>query len=141
MSLNFEKFIAAHEHYYEAALQEIKNCRKMSHRMWWIFPQVKGLGLTETSKLYALRDLEEAKEFLGHPVLGKHLIEISQAVLGCNSSADAIFGNPDDRKLRSSMTLFSLVPDSDAVFKAVLEKFFKGECDSKTLDLLEITLL
>lgn len=137
MSLPFEKFLNAHEQSYEQALKEIKNCRKTSHWMWWIFPQFRNLGVSETSKNYALQNLEEAKAFLEHPVLGAHLIEISKAVLDCNSSAIIIFGSPDDKKLRSSMTLFSLVPESHPVFKDVLKNKFKGECDSKTFDLLK----
>ncbi len=105
--------------------------------MWYIFPQVAGLGFSETSRYYAIKDLDEAHAYLHHPVLGPRLIEICEALLQLDSNnAGDIFGSPDDMKLRSSMTLFAEVEDTDKVFNLVLNKFFKGLKDNKTLRLL-----
>ena len=105
--------------------------------MWFIFPQVAGLGFSETSKFYAIKSKAEAAAYLNHEVLGKRLLEITEALLTIQGkSANQIFGNPDDAKLKSSMTLFNAVSD-DAVFQKVLEKYFQGEEDQKTLKLLE----
>jgi len=135
---NLERFIGAQEKTYATALMEIKKGRKQSHWMWYIFPQVQGLGLSETSKRYAIRDLDEAQDFLQHPLLGNRLVAICEALLTLpGNDAHAIFGSPDDLKLRSSMTLFSSVDNSNAVFKSVLDKFFKGAKDAKTLQLIQ----
>ncbi|MEJ7588818.1 MAG: DUF1810 domain-containing protein [Ferruginibacter sp.] len=120
-----QRFIDVQEQYYPVALSEIKNGRKLSHWMWYIFPQVQGLGFSPTSKLYAIRDLQEASEFLQHPVLADRLVNICHALLELDSNyAHAIFGSPDDLKLKSSMTLFASVNNADPVFQRVLEKFF-----------------
>ena len=133
------RFIDAQQSAYDVALSEIKSGRKMSHWMWYIFPQVKGLGFSETSKFYGIESLDEAGAYLEHPVLGKRLIEICEALLKLKSvQADEVFGRPDDMKLKSSMTLFAAVPNSNVVFSAVLEKFFKGEQDKNTLRILGI---
>lgn len=132
------RFITAHEQDYATALAEIKAGKKRSHWMWYIFPQIRGLGMSPTSQYYAIADLGEAKAFLQHPLLGQHLIEISHALLRQpKRKAIAIFGGPDDLKLRSSMTLFANVPDTNPVFQVVLEEFFAGEADAKTLALIE----
>jgi uncharacterized protein (DUF1810 family) len=132
-----KRFIEAQAHDYEIALAEIRAGRKRSHWMWYIFPQIKGLGLSSTSQHYAIRDLKEAQAYLRHPVLGVRLIGISKALLELKSSnASLIFGSPDDLKLRSSMTLFAAVPDSDPVFQQVLQKYFQGKTDPHTLTLL-----
>ncbi len=134
---NLQRFIDAQEIDYPRALAEIKNGRKQSHWMWYIFPQIAGLGLSETTKHYAINDINEATAYLEHPVLGARLIEISTALLQVNNkTAHDIFGSPDDRKLRSSMTLFSAVPNADPVFQAVLDKYFNGENDLKTVALI-----
>jgi uncharacterized protein (DUF1810 family) len=134
---NLERFIEAQQNDYATALAEIKNGRKESHWMWYIFPQVLGLGYTSTSMEYAIQDLDEATAYLNHPVLGKRLTEISNALLTLETNdADKIFGGTDSLKLRSSMTLFSIVPDADVVFQKVLDKFFNGAKDDKTLQLL-----
>ena len=131
------RFIEAQENNYATALAEIRNGRKQSHWIWYVFPQIRGLGQSETSKYYAIRDLQEATEYLQHPVLGKRLIEISRALLELKEdNAHKIFGSPDDLKLRSSMTLFALVKDADPVFQQVLDKFFRGERDKNTLALV-----
>lgn len=131
------RFLEAQNHVYLKALSEIRNGKKVSHWMWFIFPQIKGLGQSEAAKLYGITDLEEAKAYLEHPILGKHLIEISQAVLNIEGkSATAIFGTPDDLKLRSSMTLFAKVPDSNPIFEKILDKYYEGRSDELTLRIL-----
>jgi uncharacterized protein (DUF1810 family) len=135
--MNLKKFIDAQEKTYEKALSEIQRGQKKSHWMWYIFPQVKGLGFSETSKFYAIEDLEEAAAFLKDPVLGKRLVQISQALLDLKDlSASQIFGSPDDMKLKSSMTLFSTIDNTHPVFRQVLDKFFKGAMDEKTLSII-----
>ena len=133
---NLERFIDAQEASYEIALSEIKSGRKKSHWMWYIFPQVQGLGFSETSKFYAIKDIGEAKAFLEHPVLGERLVRICNALLHLESdNAHNIFGSPDDLKLRSSMTLFSSL-NINPVFQKLLEKFFNGKKDDKTLQII-----
>lgn len=134
--MGLERYIKAQERDYSRALSEIRNGRKISHWMWYIFPQIAGLGYSEMSHHYAIKDMDEAKEYLAHPVLGKRLIEISNALLNHSQSARSIMGSPDDLKLRSCMTLFSLVPGADPVFEQVLKKFFDGKKDNATLELL-----
>jgi uncharacterized protein (DUF1810 family) len=105
--------------------------------MWYIFPQIQGLGSTETSKFFAIKSIEEAQEFLEHPVLGSRLLEISNALLNLKeNNATAIFGSPDDMKLRSSITLFAEVDHAEQVFQKVLDKFFNGRRDNKTLQII-----
>lgn len=132
------RFLDAQSNSYEQALSEIKSGRKRSHWMWFIFPQLQGLGYSETARFYAIKDLPEARLYLQHPVLGPRLIEISKAMLALEGkTANQILGNPDDLKLRSSMTLFASVPGADPVFQAVLDKYYGGEEDEKTLQLLK----
>ena len=138
MKNDLNKFKGAQERDYQIALTEIKNGRKQSHWMWYIFPQIKGLGLSQTSKYYAINDIEEAKNYLSHPILGSRLIEISNKLLKLNTdNALSIFGSPDDLKLKSSMTLFSLVEKTNPVFQLVLDKYFKGEKDSQTMQIIK----
>ena len=114
-------------------MREIKSGRKTSHWMWYIFPQLSGLGHSQTARYYAIRDRAEAEAYLAHPVLGKRLLEISSELLKLESSdATAVMGWPDDLKLKSSMTLFSLV-SREPVFRQVLEKYFRGEEDAYTV--------
>ena len=123
---NLKRFIDAQEANYQIALSEIKNGRKQSHWMWYIFPQIHGLGFSETSKFYSIKNIQEAEEFLKHPILGRRLIEICNKLLELESNdANKIFGSPDDLKLKSSMTLFSSLHNSNPVFQSVLEKFFQ----------------
>jgi len=132
-----QRFMEAQENDYQAAFAEIKRGKKQTHWMWYIFPQVQGLGFSETSRYYAIRDIDEATAFLTHPVLGRRLIRISKKLLELETNdAQEVFGNPDDIKLRSSMTLFASVPRSDGVFERVLQKFFRGQKDNQTLALL-----
>jgi uncharacterized protein (DUF1810 family) len=134
----YKRFVTAQQNDYPIALSEIKNGQKRSHWMWYIFPQLDGLGFTETSRYYALHNIDDAASYLAHPVLGIRLIEISRELLSLEGkSANAVFGTPDDLKLKSSMTLFALVPDTDKVFEQVLEKYYNGTKDSKTLLLLK----
>lgn len=134
--MNLERFEQAQEGVYERALREIRNGRKESHWMWFIFPQIQGLGRSEISMYYAIRDLAETEAYLAHPVLGARLREISGALLElATSDAHAVFGSPDDLKLRSSMTLFHFV-SGEAVFGQVLDKFFGGMPDRLTVGIL-----
>ncbi|MGH2647582.1 MAG: DUF1810 domain-containing protein [Ginsengibacter sp.] len=131
---NLQRFIDAQENVYSVALGEVKRGRKQNHWMWFIFPQIQGLGFSPTSKLYAIKDTSEAKIFLHQPLLSRRLIEISNELLQLESNdAHAIFGSPDDMKLQSSMTLFSSVHDANPVFNLVLKKFFNGIKDMNTL--------
>ena len=135
--LNLQRFLDAQATDYAPALAEIKNGRKRSHWMWYIFPQIQGLGFSSISQRYAIQDAAEAAAYLQHPVLGARLLEISQALLGlAGSNATGIMGSPDDLKLRSSMTLFGAVPGASPVFQQVLDKFFGGKPDGQTLRLL-----
>jgi len=132
---HLHKFIKAQERDYETAIAEIKNGRKHSHWMWYIFPQMQGLGFSETSRYYAIKNIDEAIAYLNHPILGKRLIEISKILLILpGNNANKILGTPDDLKLKSSMTLFSALPNTDPVFQSVLNKFFNGEKDQATLN-------
>ncbi|HEY5368840.1 MAG TPA: DUF1810 domain-containing protein [Hanamia sp.] len=135
---DLQRFLDAQEKNYLDALSEIKNGKKQSHWMWYIFPQIQGLALSETSKFYAIKNIQEAKEFLDHPVLGKRLIEISKALLNLETNdAHKIFGSPDEMKLHSSMTLFSSLSGPNTVFQKVLDKYCDGKKDEKTLELIE----
>lgn len=134
---HLQRFLDAHLRDFPAALAEIKGGRKLSHWMWYIFPQIAGLGTTEISAYYSIQNLEEAKAYLEEPLLRSHLLEISEALLALESNdANKIFGFPDDMKLKSSMTLFSEANPDIAVFQKVLDKFFNGIKDQKTIDLL-----
>jgi uncharacterized protein (DUF1810 family) len=133
-----QRFVAAQESDYATALAEIKSGRKRSHWMWYIFPQIHGLGFSETSRFYAIKNRQEAEDFLHHPVLGPRLIAICQALLTLGSNnATQVLGSPDDVKLKSSMTLFGALDNANPVFEAVLQKFFNGTKDQKTLQQLD----
>ena len=134
---DLDRFLEAKQNDYETALSEMKLGRKRSHWMWYIFPQIAGLGFSKMSRYYAITDLEEAKEYLEHPILGARLKEISQSLLDLDSDAHAIFGSPDDLKLHSSMTVFAYMePDDNSIFIKVLEKFFDGELDLNTMRII-----
>lgn len=139
MEKDLNRFIEAQENDYEIALSEIKSGRKRSHWMWYIFPQFKGLGYSETSKFYAITDSNEARNFLNHPILGARLREITTELLQLEqNNAFKVMGSPDDLKLKSSMTLFNAIDETkENVFEKVLEKFFKGTVDTKTINLLK----
>ena len=132
------RFVRAQQGDYERALAEIRSGRKRSHWMWYIFPQLQGLGFSATSRRYAIKSLDEAKAYLTHPVLGPRLIACCEAALGVTGrSALQVFGAPDDMKLRSSATLFERVAPVGSVFEQVLEKYFGAERDQVTLRLLD----
>ena len=134
---DLNRFLNAQQRDYATALTEIKAGRKRSHWMWYIFPQIEGLGFSDMAKRYAINDLAEATDYLAHPVLGRRLKEISTALLNLPSNhATEVMGSPDDLKLRSSMTLFALVEGNDSVFNKVLKKFFDGHKDPATLQLV-----
>lgn len=132
-----EHFLSAQKNSYPIALAEIKSGRKQSHWMWYIFPQLAGLGHSEMASRYAIRDLEQAHCYLSHPILGKRLLEISRAAHSSPATdAAALMGSPDEFKLWSCMTLFSLVPRADPIFEKVLERFFDAAPDARTLELI-----
>lgn len=136
--MGLERFKKAQENDYSIALNEIKSGRKRSHWMWYIFPQVAGLGMTETSRHYAIKDMREATDYLLDTELGLRLVTICNALLKLETNDPyAIFGSPDDLKLKSSMTLFDAVPATFPVFSEVLDKFYAGERDLRTLELLK----
>ena len=131
------RFVRAQERDYEQALSEIRSGRKRSHWMWYVFPQLDGLGFSPTSRHYAIKSLSEAEAYLRHPTLGARLIECAQAVLTVQGrSATELFGSPDDVKLRSSATLFARVSPPGSVFEQLIQRFFGGEPDETTLRLL-----
>jgi len=135
--MRLERFKEAQKQDYETALSEIKSGKKRGHWMWYIFPQIAGLGMTETSRYYAIKNLDEATAYLQDQELGARLVNISKALLQLMTSDPyEIFGTPDDLKLKSSMTLFDAVPEASPVFGQVLDKFYQGQRDQKTLALL-----
>lgn len=137
MKDGLERFLDAQKNSYETALGEIRAGRKRSHWIWYIFPQIAGLGRSGTAQYYAIRDLDEAKAYLQEPTLRRHLLEISQALLELETSdASRVMGWPDDLKLKSSMTLFDAAEPECRVFQGVLDKYFHGKKDQKTLEIL-----
>ena len=137
LSFDLLKFVMAQSNTYEKALEEIRNGKKKTHWMWFIFPQLRGLGSSDMAQAYGIADLDEAEAYLNHEVLGTRLIEISEALLTLGETdPKAILGDVDAMKLKSCMTLFSLVSEENSVFHKVLEKFFEGQTDAKTLALL-----
>ena len=134
---HLERFVAAQEGLYEQALAELRKGKKRSHWMWFIFPQIAGLGSSSTARFYAISGAEEARAYRAHPVLGPRLLACAAALLSHGGrSASEIFGSPDDLKLRSSLTLFAAVNDEQAVFKQLLEQFYAGQPDPATLERL-----
>ena len=134
---NLKRFHDAQERDYSIALEEIKKGEKRSHWMWYIFPQLKGLGRSYNAEFYGINDLSEAIAYLLNDTLSERLEEISHALLDLKGNdALLIMGNPDHHKLKSSMTLFSSVPGSNPVFEKVLIKFFQGRKSRKTLEIL-----
>ena len=132
-----DRFLDAQRGDYAAALAEVRRGRKTSHWMWYIFPQITGLGQSSTARYYSIRDLEEAREYYAHPVLGQRLREISGALLELRGSDPvAVFGSIDSMKLKSSMTLFAVAAPDDPTFQQVLDKYYGGEQDALTLRIL-----
>ena len=134
---NLRRFIEAQEGVYPVALRELREGRKRSHWMWYIFPQLKHLGHSYNAKYYGLSGVDEAAAYLAEPVLGQRLREVSTAILNLpNNDAHEVFGGIDSLKLRSSMTLFDLVSPND-VFARVLDKYFNGQRDNRTLSIIQ----
>ena len=134
---DLNRFLGAQDGTYDRALGELRDGLKQSHWMWFIFPQIEGLGHSPTARFYSIKSLEEARQYLAHPVLGKRIKECAEAVLAVSRrSASDIFGHPDDWKLQSSMTLFELVSGPQSVFARVIEKYYQGKRDSKTLQIV-----
>lgn len=146
MERHIDRFVTVQQESYAQALQEIKNGKKVSHWMWYIFPQIAGLGRSETARYYALEGLEEARVFLGHEILGKRLLNITEATVHQTNtfSASALFGYPDDLKFRSSMTLFNFAVRSNPkfshtkylAFQHALDRYFDGRPDMATVELI-----
>ena len=134
-----DRFLDAQRGDYAAALAEVRRGRKTSHWMWYIFPQIAGLGQSSTARYYSIRDLEEAREYYAHPVLGQRLREISGVLLKLRGSDPvAVFGGIDSMKLKSSMTLFAVAAPDDPLFQQVLDKYYGGEQDVLTLRILGV---
>jgi uncharacterized protein (DUF1810 family) len=136
--MDLERFVDAQAGTYEQALAELRAGRKTSHWMWWVFPQVAGLGTSGTSQAYAVRDLAEARAYLQHDVLGPRLLECCRALLALEDvPAERVLGSVDAMKLRSSMTLFAAADPDEPVFTEVLVRFYDGERDERTVELLD----
>jgi uncharacterized protein (DUF1810 family) len=134
---DLDRFVRAQEGVYPQALAEIRNGRKQTHWMWFIFPQWEGLGSSAMAARYAIGSLEEARDYLRHPVLGGRLQECAQAALAVEErSASEVFGTPDDLKLRASATLFARVAPDGSVFHRLLDRYFGGAPDERTLNLI-----
>ena len=135
IELTLERFRKAHEESYETALAEIRSGRKRSHWIWYIFPQIQGLGHSAVAQYYAIQSAAEANAYWNDPVLSAHLVEISSALLKLNGPIEAIMGYPDNLKLRSCMTLFYLI-SGESIFRQVLDKFYDGSMDDETEKIL-----
>ena len=139
---DLNRFLLAQQDDYERALTELKNGHKRTHWMWYIFPQIDGLGFSPMARRYGIRSADEARAYLAHPTLGSRLLTCAEAVAtNAESNATEIFGSPDDLKLRSSATLFASVSAPDSVFHRLLEKFYPGGPDKETHRLLGISKL
>ena len=138
MNYNLERFIKIQKEDYAMALKEIKNGRKRNHWMWYIFPQLKGLGTSAMAQYYGLENLEEAKEYYNNNYLRKNLLEITKALLSLdNTNIESILGYPDNLKLLSCMTLFEIVDEHEKVFSQILDKYYKGKRDTNTINLIK----
>ena len=139
--IDLQIFVQAQEDIYEQALAELKNGSKESHWMWFVFPQIAGLGNSEMARKYAIPNLADAKAYLSHDLLGSRLRECTEAVLAVEGrTAHEILGSPDDVKLKSCMTLFEVADGPDSVFSSILEKYFEGQRDERSLMILNAQL-
>ena len=139
--IDLQIFVQAQEDIYEQALAELKNGSKESHWMWFVFPQIAGLGNSEMARKYAIPNLADAKAYLSHDLLGSRLRECTEAVLAVEGrTAHEILGSPDDMKLKSCMTLFELADGPGSVFSSILEKYFEGQRDERSLMILNAQL-
>ena len=138
MKDTIDRFIKIQKKDFKIALKEIKNGYKESHWMWYIFPQIKGLGKSDIAEYYSIKNIEEAKEYLNNNYLKDNLEEICNELLKLESdNAEEIFGFPDNLKLKSSMTLFDYVEPNNTIYKQVLNKFYDGESDRKTIEIID----
>ena len=138
MSSDLSRFLEAQEPIHSTALQELKRGHKQTHWMWFIFPQLAGLGASSMAICYAINSRSEARDFLHHPILGRRLVECTEALLAVHDrTAHQILGSPDDLKLRSSMTLFAAISPPASLFHQIIDQYYKGEMDPKTLLLLK----
>jgi uncharacterized protein (DUF1810 family) len=136
---NLERFIKVHSENYLIALNEIRNGQKNGHWMWYVFPQLRGLGKSYNSEYYGIEGIEETRAYLAEPILRSHLLEISEALLNVTGkSIDEIFDCIDKMKLRSSMTLFAKADPNSEIYLAILDKYFDGKFDDKTIGLLNL---
>ena len=134
---SLDRFLEAQEHAYAIALAELRRGRKRTHWMWYIFPQLRGLGQSRTSYFFGIEGIDEARAYLAHPVLSVRLREVSEALLRLDhADPEAIFGTIDAQKLCSSMTLFAYISEEDSVFARVLARYYHGEWDTGTLAML-----
>ena len=135
--VDLQRFVEAQDGIYERALAEIRDGRKQSHWMWFIFPQLEGLGTSPMAKRYGITSLAEAEAYLAHQLLGPRLLECAEAALAVSGrSAFEVFGSPDDMKLRSCATLFAAVSPPGSVFERLLENYFAGKRDDRTIRML-----
>lgn len=135
---NLRRFLIAQDSIYNNVIKELQNGKKRSHWMWFIFPQIEGLGRSSTAKFYGIKSREEAQAYLNHPILGKRLLECTETILSIQGkSALQILGTPDDLKLKSSMTLFASISPANSVFHRALQQFFAGKEDAQTISLLK----
>lgn len=135
---NLQRFIKEQQRDYTTAYVEVSQGKKRSHWMWYIFPQIVGLGMTATSHKYSIKSIDEAKAYIAHPYLGKNLINISKVLLSLDENDPyKIFGSPDYLKLCSSMTLFAEAAPEEEVFQKVIEKYYNGKKDERTLTILK----
>lgn len=130
------RFVTAQEGTVTQALSELRAGRKRSHWMWFVFPQIAGLGSSPMAQRYAVASLDEARAYLAHPILGPRLRDCTDAALAAQGTAHAIFGSPDDMKFRSSMTLFAQAAPDETLFLRALDRFYGGERDRRTLEIL-----
>jgi len=139
--IDLQIFVKAQEDIYKQALAELKNGKKVSHWMWFVFPQIAGLGNSEKARKYAIPNLADAKAYLSHDLLGSRLRECTEAVLAVEGrTAHEIFGSPDDMKLKSCMTLFELADSPDLIFSDILDKYFECQRDERSLAILNAPL-
>jgi uncharacterized protein (DUF1810 family) len=137
MNSNLNRFIEAQENQFNIALSEIKNGKKISHWMWYIFPQLAGLGSSNTAAYYAINNLDEAKDFLNNDLLGSRLFTITKVLFELEqNNAEIVFGYPDNLKLKSSMTLFFIASNHNEIFKSIIDKYFNGDFCNKTIQLV-----
>lgn len=137
LDYDLHRFIEAQNGIYKQALAELEAGRKRSHWMWFIFPQIAGLGTSSMAEKYAIRSAEEASAYLADPILGSRLLRCVEAILSVNDcSAHDIMGSPDDLKLRSSMTLFAAVSDHGSPFHKAIDHFYDGKFDERTISIL-----